>query len=241
MGPRRKEIPMPYQTLVLAHGAAGLVALAAFWVTAALRKGTRLHRRVGGTYLVAMAVVMATTPFLAGVQFARGNAAAGTFLSYLVVITATAMWVAWRAVRDRARPEAFYGRAFRAIAWTNVASGAVALAIGLDGGGPVLVGMSLIGLVTGTRMLRAAGRPVVDRNWWLKRHYGGILGCGIATHIAFLNIGLQRLLPADLGAFAQYVGWFGPVVGALVAWLWLERRYGRGLAASAAAPRPASG
>jgi hypothetical protein len=219
---------MTYDILVLAHGAAGLVALVAFWTAVVLRKGTATHRRVGGTYLLAMTLVLATTPFLAGLQFARGNVVGGTFLAYLIVITGTAMWTAWRAVRDRTRPEHFYGRAFRAIAWTNLASGAVALALGVQGAAPVLMGMSLIGLVTGGQMLRAARRPAGDRHWWLKRHYGGILGCGIATHVAFLNIGLQRLLPAELAVPAQYVGWFGPVAVALVAWAWLQRKYGRG-------------
>jgi hypothetical protein len=219
---------MPYEILVLTHGAAGTVALAAFWTAVVLRKGTTVHRRVGGTYLLAMTLVLATTPFLAGVLFARGDVVGGTFLAYLIVITGTAMWTAWRAVRDRARPERFYGRAFRALAWTNVASGAVALALGVRASAPVLMGMSLIGLVIGAQMLRAARRPVDDRYWWLQRHYGGILGCGIATHIAFLNIGLQRLLPVDLAAPAQLLGWFGPVAVALLARVWLRRKYARG-------------
>ena len=186
---------MPYSLLVLCHVAAGTVALVTFWVTAALRKGTRLHRRVGGSYLVAMVGVLATTPILAGVAVARGDLVTGGFLAYLTVITATAVWSAWRAIRDRARPGAFFGRAAVVIGVLNLASGAAVLALGLRTGQWVLVGMSLIGLALGTSMLRQARRPPMASGWWLRQHYGAILGCGIATHIAFLNIGLQRLLP----------------------------------------------
>ena len=55
-----------------------------------------------------------------------------------------------------------------------------------------------------------------------------ILGCGIATHIAFLNIGVQKLLPPQWASVTQYFGWFAPLVVAVLAKAWLDRRYGRG-------------
>jgi len=231
---------MAYSLLVSFHVAAGTLALLTFWVTAALRKGTRLHRRVGGTYLLSMVAVLATTPILAGVAVVRGDAVTGAFLAYLTVITATAVWSAWRAIRDRAAPGAFFGRRSAGIGALNLASGAAVLVVGLRTGQWVLVGMSLIGLSLGANMLRQARRPPTTGGWWLRQHYGAILGCGIATHIAFLNIGLQRLWPG-LESTTQYLGWFGPPVAAVLARLWLDRRYGRGprgnaLAAQASTP-----
>jgi hypothetical protein len=61
-----------------------------------------------------------------------------------------------------------------------------------------------------------------------------MLGCGVATHIAFLGIGIRRLTDAlgvqvDLGM----VAWFAPLVVSFLAGLWLERKY---LAASTRKP-----
>lgn len=220
---------MNYYTLfTVVHVAFGTVALATFWITAALRKGTPLHRRIGGSYLLSMTGVLLTTPVLAFGAFAVGKTTTGVFLLYLTIITATAVWGAWRAIRDRGAPGRYFGGSYRAIAALNLASGAAALAIGVAEREAILVGMSAIGLVIGARMVNRARRPPTERNWWLKEHYSAIVGCGIATHIAFLNIGLQRIVPADLGVAASYVGWFGPVVAAIVARWWLDRKYAGG-------------
>ena len=48
--------------------------------------------------------------------------------------------------------------------------------------------------------------------WWLAEHYGAMLGNGVATHVAFLSIGLPRLLPAIDGDALHYLGWFAPLV-----------------------------
>jgi len=218
---------MLYSILVSVHVGAGCVGLATFWLAAALRKGTRLHRRIGATYLLALCVVIATTPFLAAAAFAAGQPVIGTFLAYLTVITATAAWSAWRAIRDRAAPAAFFGRGYVALAWLNLASGAVVLALGLATNQLVLVGMSVIGLALGVDRLRRARRPVITSGWWLRQHYAAILGCGIATHIAFLSIGLRKLLP-EWATLTPYLGWFAPLAIAMLAKVWLDRRYGRG-------------
>lgn len=226
-----------YELVRGAHVAAGSVALATFWITAALRKGTRLHRRIGGAYLLSMLAIVATALPLAAQAYARGHAALGTFLLYLVLITATAMWTAWRAIRDRRARERYFDVRFRALAYLNVAASAVVVALGIRSGGALLIGMSTIGFAAGAQMLRLAAAPPTAANWWLTRHYTGIVGCGIATHIAFLNLGLHRLLPGDYGALATYAGWFGPVLVAVLALAWLGRRYGRGAADPSATAR----
>jgi hypothetical protein len=51
----------------------------------------------------------------------------------------------------------------------------------------------------------------------------------VATQPRFLNIGPQRLLPDGQAALASYVGWLGPIAGAIVASWWLRRKYAGGL------------
>jgi hypothetical protein len=217
-----------YSIILTAHVGAGTLALGSFWTTAALRKGTALHQRTGGTYMLAMVAVMLTALPLAEAAFATGQSATGVFLSYLILITATAVWGAWRAVRDRRSPQVFMGSWYRPVAWINLGAGAVVSALGVYFGALLLVGMSLIGLAIGRQMLSFAAHPPAGRTWWLKRHYTGIVASGIATHIAFLNIGLQRVVPHGHATAVFYFSWFGPVIVAVASIIWLDRRYGRG-------------
>jgi len=215
----------PYSIALGLHITVGSVALIAFWLTAALRKGAQLHRRVGGTYLIAMVGVTLTALPLAGHAFVTQQPVLGVFFLYLVVITATALWSAWRAIRDRKSITAFMGRWYRPAAWVNLACGGVVLATGLYAGSALLDGMCAIGFYAGIQMLRFAASPPKDRMWWLQRHYKSIVASGIAAHVAFLNIGLQRLLPVRFADTVQYLAWFGPVIVAAATIRWLDRRY----------------
>jgi len=75
-------------------------------------------------------------------------------------------------------------------------------------------------------MIWRTWKPLAEAKWWLREHIGAMLGCGVATHIAFLGIGIRRLtdalgVPVDLGL----VAWFAPVAVSFLAGLWLERKY----------------
>ena len=215
-----------YELIRWTHVAAGAAALLGFWLTAALRKGSGLHRRTGQFYLLAMVVVMATAVPIAVRAFLSGQPVRGTFLAYLVVVTLAPNWLAWRAIRDQRDIAAFSGTTYRALAALSVASGAAVLAAGLYYGVALLIGFSLVGLVSGAAMLRFAAQRPDGPRWWLAQHYGAVIGGGTAAHIAFLNLGVARLLPPGWGSKAQAVGFFAPVLIALLVRLWLDRRYG---------------
>jgi len=208
------------------HIAAGTIALGMYWTAAFLRKGKNPHRFVGRTYLIGMVVIMATAIPLAVEAFQRGLAARGTFFLYLIVITAAPSWLAWRAIRDKKDWSAYTAAVYRLFAWGNLVSGAIVLAVGSIYGATLLIGFSFVGLVVGITMLRFARTPPGRQNWWLQRHYVSIIGCGIATHVAFLGIGLQRMLPPQWNGMAVQLSFFAPVIVALIAKRWLDKRYG---------------
>ena len=217
-----------YSLLVASHAGIGLLALTTFWTAAALRKGSPLHRRVGQVYLLAMAGIILTGMPLAVARLYEGRPVTAAFLGYLVVLTASGTWTAWRAVRDKHDVARYTGPVYVLLGALSLASGAAVLALGLKVGSPLLMGFSAVGLFAGQDMLRKrrhrerlAARP----RWWFIEHYTAMLGNGVATHIAFLGIGLPRLLPAIDGPALQYASWFGPLVLALLAKLWLDRRY----------------
>lgn len=217
-----------YPILVAAHATVGVVALATFWSAAVLRKGSALHRSAGQAYLLAMLAIIVTAIPMVGFQVQQGRTVTAAFLGYLVVIVATGVWGAWRAVRDKNDIERYTGPVYQALAWLSLASGVAVLALGLRVGAPLLIGFSAVGLFAGLDMLRKRrqrARLAAQPRWWLAEHYGAMLGNGVATHIAFLAIGLPRLLPGIDGTALHYLGWFAPLVVAVAAKVILDRRW----------------
>lgn len=218
-----------YSLLVATHAAIGAVALVAFWSAAFLRKGSPRHRRAGQVFLLAMLGILATgLPMAAYAWLVRDRPVTAAFLAYLLVITATGVWSSWRAIRDRDDVVRYTGPTYAALAWLSLLAGLGVLALGARVGAPLLIGFSAVGLFAGIDMLRKrrrrerlAARP----RWWLVEHYTAMLGNGVATHIAFLGIGLPRLLPSVDGTVLHYGAWFGPLAVALVAKLMLDRRW----------------
>lgn len=215
-----------YRWLVYAHITAGSLALLTFWTAAIARKGSPLHVRVGRVYLGAMhGVVLSALP-MALVFFARGKPGIGTFLLYLVVLSGTSIWLARRAIRKKRDVQGYHDRRYRLVGWANLVAGAASLAVGLKLGSTLLGGFSFVGIAIGIGMLRQARRLPDARNWWLKEHYGAMLGNGVATHVAFLGIGMRTVIASFDQAWLQLVPWFGPLAVAMVAGVILDRRYG---------------
>ncbi|MBN8481093.1 MAG: hypothetical protein J0L88_05820 [Xanthomonadales bacterium] len=219
---------MWYRASLLVHIAAGSIALATFWLAAFVRKGSPRHRRVGQAFLVAMIGVMASGVPLTFGMIARGRPDVAVFLAFLLLLTGTGCWNAWSAIRRRREREAYYGGLFWSLAAINAFAGIGIVALGFVLGSPlfqVFGGVGVFFLVDAiVRWRRSADNPT----WWLREHYGAMIGNGVATHIAFLSIGLRRAVPGLDPAIVQHAAWFGPLVVAFVAAAWLNRRYGRG-------------
>jgi hypothetical protein len=220
---------MTWHTVLSAvHGLLGTVALATFWTAGLARKGSPLHRAAGKAYLVAMVALLVPALPLAIRVLLHGSRAGGLFLLYLEVIVATGLWLSWRALRDKRDWARFTGRVYRVLAWLNIASGAGVFALGLAWGGSyrfIFLAFSLVGLLGGRAMLRFARQPPTDPRWWLEEHLGAMIGNGVATHIAFLAIGLPKVLPMLAGPTLQNIAWLGPLAAAVVARVMLGRKY----------------
>ena len=214
-----------YEALRWIHVALGTVALVTFWSAGLARKGSPVHRASGKVYLAAMAVLLlAAVPMTLRIALS-GRTVTATFLAYLLLITATACWKAWRAIRDRRDFAHYTGRTFQRLALANLAGGAAILALGVWVQQPIFMAFSLVGLLGGRAMLRFARQAPADPRWWLGEHFSAMIGNGVATHIAFLAIGLPRLWPVLSGPAGQLLAWIGPLVLATIARYWLTRRY----------------
>ena len=225
-----------YRWSLLAHVAAGCIALATFWIAAFVRKGSPLHRRIGKAFLVAMIAVIASgLPLIAG-MIARGRPASAAFLGFLVLLTGTGCWYAWSAIRRKRDRAAYFGRLFWTLAAINALAGIGIMVVGFRLGAPlfqVFGGVGVFFLVDAVLRWR---KSASDPSWWLREHYGAMIGNGVATHIAFFSIGLRNAIPGLDPGLVQHIAWFAPLAAAFVAAAWLDRRYGRGRSTPARAP-----
>lgn len=217
-----------YSTLSLLHAALGTIALVTFWTAGLSRKGSPVHRAAGKVYLLAMAgLLAAAVPMSLEVLFNRSQVF-GAFLLYLLVITVTAVWTSWRAIRDKRDWARYTGPVFRGLMWLNLVAALAIVGIGLlfaERMQLIIVSFSGIGLFAFVQMWRFSRRPPEDPRWWLREHLTAMLGNGVATHIAFLSIGLPKLLPMIAGPTLQNLAWLGPLVVAFVAGSYLVRKY----------------
>ena len=217
-----------YSMMAMAHAGLGTLALVTYWSAGLAKKGSPLHKRSGKVYLGAMAALLALAlPMTVQVWAARGVVTGG-FLAYLLVIVATTVWIAWRAIRDKRDWARFTGRGYRVLMWANLASGIAIALVGIFLAQQlqlVIIAFSAIGIVSFVQMRRFAHQAPDEPRWWLRQHLNAMLGNGVATHIAFLAIGLPRLLPTLQGPVFQNVAWLGPLAVSAIAGVWLTRKY----------------
>lgn len=236
-----------HATVLMVHGAIGALALLSYWIAAFARKGSPLHRAAGRVYLATMAAILLTAVPLSLAFFGRGEPVFGAFFLYLLVLVGTSVVLAPRAVRLKRDFAAYRDGIYPWLAWLQLGAGVLAAALGLWARQPLLPVFAAVGVVRSLLMLRLR-RNAPPAGWWLREHFTAMIGNGVATHVAFLNIGLQRLLPAPLGTLLRdsHLAWFGPLALAIAAGAWLNIRHrrrfgGRGRNAGMAPPLPAQG
>ena len=226
-----------YPTIVFVHVALGSIALVAFWSAALMRKGSPRHRAIGRLFLWAMAGVIASgVPMVIEFAAFRHKPGIALFLAYLIAITANACWLAWRAVTDKRDWQAMTRRTgWHLNMGLPLLLGFAVVAMGIATGQALFIGFGLLGPWLGYSMLRFARRGPRVANWHVVQHYQSMLGAGVATHVAFLSIGLRpawRWLQAHAmvpDALVNLFPWFAPLAVALAAGFWLDRRYARPL------------
>ena len=152
-----------YDVIRYLHIFAGTIALATFWTAATLRKGSDRHRSVGRTFMVTISVLSVTGVLIALATLRNGQLVTGTFLLYLVLITATPCWLAWRAIRDKADVRRFAGPLYQTLAWLYIVAGAVTLWLGVRHSQVIVAAVACVGIIAGPLMLRFAWNPPAFR------------------------------------------------------------------------------
>ena len=217
-----------YLNAALLHAAVGTTALITFWIAGMTKKGSPLHKATGKIYLLAMVGILLSAFPMATFILLNGKPVIGGFLLYLLIITMTSVWNGWRSIRDKRDWKRYTGPIYKALMALNLLSGLAIAAVGLflaEQMQMVITSFSLIGIITAINMYRFQREAPADPRWWMREHLTAMVGNGVATHIAFLQIGLPKILPMISGPVMINVAWIGPLLVAVVAGTYLTRKY----------------
>ena len=245
-------VSLLFDILVGFHVATGFAGLAAFWIPVFARKGGRAHVQAGRVftycaYVVTLSAVTASVGRMLSYQV-QGIGFAdrpdlygfGLFLGYLGLVTFATVRQAMRVVATRRAPETLRTPLHEALGWASIAGSVAVIAFALgvwSDISPILLGLSPIGLFTGSSMLRLMRNPGAGHMSWFYSHLGSMLGGGIAFHTAFIVFGAQRLWACELAGPLAIVPWILPtVIGipAIVVWTrYYRRKFGRAAPAAA--------
>jgi len=217
-----------YLNTAFIHAAIGTAALASFWIAGLAKKGSPLHKAAGKIYLVAMLGILLSAFPLAISILLNKSQVAGSFLMYLLIITGTAMWKSWRAIQDKRDWKRYTGTAFKSLMVLNLLGGLSIAAIGIfmaESMQIIITSFSLVGILGAYGMYKFYRKAPTDPRWWMREHLNAMVGNGVATHIAFLQIGLPKILPMISGSLMVNVAWMGPLVVAVIAGFYLTKKY----------------
>jgi hypothetical protein len=217
-----------YSNTALLHAAVGTTALLTFWIAGMSKKGSPVHKTAGKIYLLAMVgILMSAFPMATYIAIYKSQVIGG-FLLYLLIITMTSVWNGWRSIRDKRDWKRYTGPVYKSLMLLNLLSGLTIAAIGLllaEQMQMVITSFSLIGILGAYRMYGFQRKAPTDPRWWMREHLTAMIGNGVATHIAFLQIGLPKILPMISGPVMVNVAWMAPLAIAVVAGTYLTRKY----------------
>lgn len=223
------------QGLLIVHLTAGVAALLLFWVPALTKKGGLQHRRAGRGYVYAMTTIVLTGVPLAALFVLKGKWVLGVFLLFLAVITGTTLWNGWRALRAKRGPAAYLTPVHKALAALNIVTGIGVMSLGWVKSVPLLMYFGPVGLLIGGGMVALLVRTPDDPKYWLYEHFGGMIGSGIASHVAFLVFGGRQLFGWGTAGAGVWL-WVAPLVIGTVAITALNFYYRSKSAASRPVP-----
>lgn len=199
--------------LMWPHIGLGFVALAAFWVPVATKKGASVHQWAGRVFNASMLAVsfsafgMSAASLTApdtihpGVSVERVRTVA-LFLGYLGLVSVVIVHNGWVTARRHRDPDSLRAPWRRALNIGLIVASAASVVYGVMTSSIVMAALSPVGFLTGKGWLEFTKKIDEPRAWFFE-HMSSMLAGGIAVHTAFLAGGGTRFLPA----FFTELGW----------------------------------
>lgn len=227
------------QILHLVGGALGLLLVP---VPIVVKKGGRIHTRVGKVFVLAMTIAgwtglfMAATWLVAPLEFRPGRMTdapveavrgSGLFLGTIAVILLSALRKMVRAPQRKREKVVAPDLVDRALPLVSVIAGIATASTGLLHGRGLLIAFGTLAIVSGSADLRLVTRPLSSRMAWWYHHMSGAMVAVISALTAFLVFGGRRWLAELVAEEWRWIFWIAPalvIVPATQLWIASYRR-----------------
>lgn len=194
-------MPQALSAIIFVHLSAGFAALALMWIPLLSAKGSKLHRRAGIAYVVAMIIVAITALVAAAIRIQAALAAGkplaaarfSVFLAFIALLAFTSAYCGVRILKQKSRTGPHTNALDIGIPGALLAC-SVAMSIwGFTLGDPLLSWFPLVGMVVAGGPLRTQLLPPTDRMFWFYQHITSMLASCIATVTAAIVVNYQTV------------------------------------------------
>jgi hypothetical protein len=222
----------PFLGFVIAHIVSGAIGLVLFWVPVIARKGARNHRQYGrwfawsmmttGSIAVAIAVCSLLTPLETHPDFTDAALVRGLFgwmMLYLATLTISLGWQALASISFKFEHQKHRNPVSLGLQIALLIAATQCVSQGIILGQPLMIGISVIGYLSGLTTLAFIAWPKPHPAAHLLEHIKAGVGAGISAYTAFLSVGLVRVMPDH--AFNPLIWAIPTVIGvSLILWHW---------------------
>lgn len=198
-----------FKILVAMHIVTGTVGLATLWVPIAGKKGGATHKRWGkifakallytgiiaiGISLVTLRYPLETHPFSNDAALVRGLF--GWMMLYLAMLTIMLSRYGLWCIENRRNHAGNKTPLNLALQLATFVTAAICAWHGYHLNQPLMMGISVVGLLAAVLNTRFIFQKDPPLNEWLIQHTRGLVGAGISVYTAFFAFGAVNLMPA---------------------------------------------
>ena len=206
--------------ILFTHIAAGSISLILFWIPVIVKKGSKIHNKVGMVYVYFMWIVVISAGILCFLNLFRGRPISAAFLGFLTLLTGHPLWYAIVVLKYKKEvPKRIY--VIRKIMnWTLFVAGfgliTWSLILKLQGASVLLLIFGILGVVSAFPLIRLKEASRMQSNW-LAEHLEGMVGTGIAAYTAFLAFGGGTIFSGIFTGPLIAIPWILPtIIGTIV-------------------------
>lgn len=186
-----------YKVILMGHIIAGSISLVLFWIPVIVKKGSKIHNKVGIVYVYFMWIVVISAAVLCILNLFRGRPISAAFLGFLSLLTGHPLWYAIVVLKYKKEVPLHIFRIRKVINWTLFLSGGGlviwSIVLKLQGASILLLIFGILGLVSAFPLIRLKEKTRL-KSHWLAEHLEGMVGTGIAAYTAFLAFGGATLM-----------------------------------------------
>lgn len=205
-----------YKSFLFFHIAVGSISLVLFWIPVIVKKGGKIHNKVGRIYVWSMWLVVITAAVLCIINLFRGRYISAGFLGFLVFLTGQPLWYAISVLKyKKALPDhmvrsrrivnliLFFG-GIGLVVWS--------LILQLQNMAMLLLIFGLLGVITSGEFLIQKKSKIQAEHNWLVEHLSGMIVTGIAGYTAFFAFGGGTFFGAIFSGQWMAIPWILPTV-----------------------------